>query len=174
LLGIMVRNGANCSIIPKSNTMGDKYLLIIPCSKRKAGLPGAKIPAIDLYDGPFYRIIRKVFRECGKPDNLDIMILSAKYGLITYNKTIIDYDQKMTISRAKTLSSTVRPRLKDALKGNRYAKVFINLGKLYMLALDSSKDLLDEQNVCCASGRIGERMQQLRNWITRLTNGELQ
>lgn len=154
--------------------MGDKYLLIIPCSKRKAGLPGAKIPAIDLYDGPFYRIIRKAFREHGKPDSLDIMLLSAKYGLIAHDEVITKYDQKITISRAKALSSPVRARLKDELKGNRYEKVFINLGKLYMLALDSSKDLLDEQKVCCASGRIGERMQQLRDWITRLINGELQ
>ena len=154
--------------------MRTKYLLIIPCSKRKASLARAKIPAIDLYDGPFYRIIRKLFRERGKPDNLDIMILSAKYGLITHNETIANYDQKMTISRAKALSSPVGVRLRDTLQGNRYEKVFINLGKLYMLALDSSKDLLDEQNVSCASGRIGERMQQLRNWITRLTNEELQ
>lgn len=154
--------------------MYGRYLLIISCSKRKASLPSAKVSAIDLYDGPFYRIIRKAFREHGKPDNLDIMILSAKYGLITHNEIVIDYDQKLTISRAKALSSPVRARLKDVLKGNRYEKVFINLGKLYMLALDSSKDLLDEQNVCCASGRIGERMQQLRNWITGLTNEELQ
>lgn len=154
--------------------MRDKYLLIIPCSKRKASLPKVRVPAIDLYDGPFYRIIRKTFRERGKPDNLDIMILSAKYGLITHNEIIANYDQKMTIPRAKALSSPVQARLRDTLKENRYEKVFINLGKLYMLALDGSRDLLDEYNVCCASGRIGERMQQLRNWITGLTNEELQ
>jgi len=64
--------------------MRAKYLLIIPCSKRKTAPPRVKVSAINLYDGPFYRIIRKAFRESGKPDNLDIMILSAKYGLIDY------------------------------------------------------------------------------------------
>jgi len=148
--------------------MYGRYLLIISCSKRKASLPKVRVPAIDLYDGPFYRIIRKAFREHGRPDNLDIMILSAKYGLITHNEIIANYDQKMTISRAKVLSSPVRVRLADTLKENRYEKVLINLGKLYMLALDGSRDLLDEYNVCCASGRIGERIKQLKEWLSNV------
>lgn len=171
-LGIMVRNRANCGIIPKSNAMGNKYLLIIPCSKRKAGLPGAKIPAIDLYDGPFYRIIRKAFREHGKPDSLDIMLLSAKYGFIAHDEVITKYDQKMTTSRAKELCTPVRVRLNSILKANLYQKILINLGKSYMLALDSSKDILSQHRAYYASGRIGERMHQLKNWIDHLRDEE--
>ena len=163
-------------IISLAKNMGEirRYLLILSCSKRKRRLPVTPIPAIERYDGTFFRILRKAFSEYGKPNNLDIVILSAKHGLIAYNENITYYDQKMTISRAKILSSPVRARLRDTLKESWYEKVFINLGKLYMLALDGSRDLLDEYNVYCASGRIGERMQQLRNWVTSLTNEELQ
>lgn len=161
----MVRNRANCGIIPKSNAMGDKYLLIIPCSKRKAGLPGAKIPAIDLYDGPFYRIIRKAFREHGKPDSLDIMILSAKYGLIDYERIITTYDQIMTREMAISMSDTVYKVFTNIIKRNNYKEIMINLGKKYMLALSKSHDILNVQRVRCGIGGIGERNRQLKEWL---------
>jgi len=77
-----------------------KYLLILPCSKRKK--PVSKAQALELYDGPFYRVVRKA-----KPQNLDILILSAKYGLISSNESISYYDQMMTAERAEELASEI-------------------------------------------------------------------
>ena len=145
--------------------MCDKYLLIIPCSKRKASLPKVRVPAIDLYDGPFYRIIRKTFRERGKPDNLDIMILSAKYGLIDYEKIITTYDQIMTREMAISMSDTVYEIFTNIIKRNNYKEIMINLGEKYMLALSKSHDILNVQRVRCGIGGIGERNRQLKEWL---------
>jgi hypothetical protein len=38
---------------------GKKYLLILSCSKTKKNINGA--PAIELYDGMYYRVLRKNF-----------------------------------------------------------------------------------------------------------------
>ena len=59
-----------------------KYLLIISCSDRKIQTLGC-LPAFELYDGSFYRILRKAIREGYFPNNLDILIISPKYGLLT-------------------------------------------------------------------------------------------
>ncbi len=138
-----------------------KDLLILPCSKQKRQVSEA--PAFDLYDGPFYRVVRKA-----KPQNLDILILSAKYGLINSNESISYYDQMMTAERAKELSADITTELEKILKNRYYDKIFINLGKIYMLALDEEKNLFDKYNVYWARGQIGERLHQLKEWLTTI------
>ncbi|MCP4539438.1 MAG: hypothetical protein GY832_20060 [Chloroflexi bacterium] len=49
--------------------------LILSCSQKKRLEPG---PAYLVYDGPYYRILRKH----GPPWPVDVYVLSAKYGLI--------------------------------------------------------------------------------------------
>ena len=134
------------------------YLLILSCSKRKKRISNTY--AIDLYDGPFYRMVRK-----NKPQNMDILILSAKYGLIRYNENISYYEQIMTSKRAEELGNDVYIRLEKILKNNHYDYVFINLGKTYALALEKCKEMLSRYNVYWANGQIGERLHQLKNWL---------
>ena len=55
-------------------------LLILSCSQRKAPAKG-RLPAIDRYDGPAFRVLRKYLRE-GPAEVPTVLILSAKYGLI--------------------------------------------------------------------------------------------
>ena len=50
-------------------------LLIMSCSKTKKHLEN--VPAIELYDGQAYRVMRK-----RSPENLEILIISAQYGII--------------------------------------------------------------------------------------------
>lgn len=136
----------------------DKYLLILPCSKQKKELYSAC--ALELYDGPFYRVVRK-----NQPKNLDILILSAKYGLISSDNLISYYDQIMTPKRAEELASKIMMKLERIFTNENYDEVFINLGKNYLPALDGAKKILDEHNVNWANGQIGERLHQLKNWL---------
>lgn len=135
-----------------------KYLLILPCSKQKKELYSTC--AIDLYDGPFYRVVRK-----NQPKDLDILILSAKYGLISSDNLISHYDQIMTPNRAEELANEIMVKLEIIFTNEDYNEVFINLGKKYMIALDESKNILDEHNVNWANGQIGERLHQLKTWL---------
>lgn len=150
--------------------MDNRYLLIIPCSKKKFARLEGDVAAIDLYDGPFYRIIRKTFKDEGHPKQLDILILSAKYGLIPSHENIAYYDQKMTIKRARELSDSVQKTLLYYLHNNHYKEIFINLGYSYMSALDKCNSILEYESVILAHGMIGERMQQLKKWMNKLFN----
>ena len=76
-----------------------RYLLIVACSQRKRSDPGL-LPAIERYDGVNFRVLRKARREGYWPENLDVLILSAKYGLLKPDTLIEDYDSRMTQERA--------------------------------------------------------------------------
>ena len=145
-------------------------LLIIGCSQRKIKSPG-EIPAIERYDGPTYRCLRKFRDTCGFPKNLRILILSAKYNLIFPETHIADYNQKMTLSHAASIAVDVQCDLIRCLLFYDIAyggtdQVFINLGKTYMRALDgfgwSTISTME------ASGGIGMKTQQMKAWLERL------
>ena len=151
-------------------------VLIISCSQRKIQSPG-EIPAIERYDGPTYRCLRKfsdTFRfpnNHGFPYDLRILILSAKYGLILPETEIADYDLKMTLSRAKALAVDVQCDLIRCLEFYDIAyggtdQVFINLGKTYMRTLDGFG--WGTISTMEASGGIGLKTQQMKTWLERL------
>ena len=146
--------------------MISRHLLILPCSKRKKKVEN--ISALELYDGPFYRILKNYNYH-----KIDIIIISAKYGLIKSNESISYYDQRMTKERAKDIAGETRSRLEVVLSNNKYKSIFINLGKTYMLALDDSQDMLERYNAYYVRGRIGERLHQLKSWLCLIGSEEV-
>ena len=142
-----------------------RYLLLISCSQRKRLNPDSRA-AIDVYDGPVYRTLRKMQRERAVPTNLDVFIISAKYGLIACQKPIDSYDQKMTPERANELANEVQERLKAHIRIRAYNQVFINLGKTYMLTLDGFQWGL--VSTLEASGGIGQRVSQTKAFLERI------
>ncbi|MCS7012130.1 MAG: hypothetical protein NZM05_00680 [Chloroherpetonaceae bacterium] len=140
-----------------------RRLLIISCSDRKRSSKG-KLPAWERYDGVSFRLLKKLQRENAFPKNLDVLILSAKHGLLSPETWIDDYDLKMTAARAFELAPSVSRQLDRLLRREKYADVFVNLGKAYFSALALSEEL-PKLNLTCAQGGIGSRMKQMKAWI---------
>lgn len=130
-------------------------LLLLACSERKVDTAGP-CAAIDLYDGPSYRILRKKIREGAFPDSVDVAIVSGKYGLIPSSEMISPYDQR--ISREVVDSTGSRERMREMV--SRYDEVFVNMGADYMAYF---QDMLS--GAVCASGRIGEKNSQMKAWL---------
>lgn len=140
----------------------NKKLLIISCSKRKRSSL-KKGPAIDIYDGPFFRLLRKY-----KLPNVDIFIISAKYGLIHFSNLIELYDLKMSTKIANAIKNDIMLKLKKILQENQYKEIVINLGKNYLRVID----WLEEENlknykikITFLNGKIGERLQYIKKWL---------
>jgi len=145
-----------------------RYLLILSCSKRKRPDPGL-LPAIERYDGVNFRVLRKVIRE--KPLScLDVLVISAKYGLLEADTPIEDYNEKLTKRRALELVSEVSQRLDQYLSAG-YLEVYVNLGQLYWITLSKSR-LLSKMTVLSAYGSIGLRMSQMRSWLRKVSREE--
>ena len=126
------------------------------------------LPAIDRYDGPTYRCLRKLRREGYTHPNLDTLIISAKYGVFACQQPIENYDQRMTIQTADRLRLMVQARFKGFIlaKSDGYDQVFINLGKTYMRTLDGFH--WGTISTMEASGGIGLKTQQMKAWLERL------
>lgn len=145
-----------------------RRLLILSCSRRKRPDPGL-LPALERYDGPRYRLLRKFRRE--RPDAataVDVLVLSAELGLIAWHHHIPWYDRVMTAMRAAELRSQVLASLRRALDGGTpgYTSVFISAGRTYRQALAGSENVLPPHLVpTVSSGAPGQMLAQLRAWL---------
>jgi hypothetical protein len=146
-------------------------LLILSCSAAKR-LDAHALPAIERYDGPAYRLIRKYLRECSAQRQcLDILIVSAEFGLLMGDAAIPFYDRRMDLQRA----NEVRPLLQQqaaSLLADRpvYATTCTNLGELYARAvvwddITSRCGITRFGTVTHIHGAIGQRLHQLKRWL---------
>lgn len=156
---------------PVDKRFRTRYLLIVACSQRKRPDPGP-MPAIERYDGVNFRVIAKAKREGYWPDSLDLLIVSAKYGLLRPDTLIEAYDQRMTRERAKQLQAQISAGLDDYLLGAYYDQVFVNLGKVYEITLQASSEFrMLNHRVVHAHGGIGEKMSHMKKWLRRKSKG---
>ena len=82
------------------------HRITVSCSQRKVET-SEPLPALERYDGPTYRTLRKAMHEGRIPKNLDVLIISAKYGLIGCQKSIDAYDERMTSVQARNTGMSV-------------------------------------------------------------------
>lgn len=141
---------------------GPPRLLILACSASKAAHAA---PAIELYQGPLYRILRGAWRDGAE---VAVWILSAAHGLIPGDRVLQPYDRRLTASRARHLAPQVRQVLQDDVaRQGPYAEAYIELGRDYQAALPAEAEL--RALLGCAvrygEGAIGKRGQALKAWL---------
>lgn len=142
-----------------------KRILIISCSKAKDEHP-MPMPAIDRYDGPAFRLIRETIRAGNWPNDVQLLILSPEFGLLTSDVPIPWYDREMTPMRAAALRDEVAGILDERLAGAN--EVFLGVAGTYHIMLDASAMLAELQEADCvqmANGSIGEQLAQMKEWI---------
>lgn len=162
---------------------GSRRLLILGCSSRKRHDP-TPLPAIERYDGVNYRVLARALRASKEKDvrpnglpgyrllldalGLDVLIVSAEFGLLMPVALIPDYDRRMTVARALELQISVSADLDARFAVVPYCEVFVNLGKVYMATIEGSERLGTHPHVTCAVGGIGQKMAQMKRWLNQL------
>lgn len=141
-------------------------LLVQGCSKSK-NEPGKPVPALDLYSGYFFKIIKKAKREGDFNEKIDLCILSAEHGIIDPTDEISWYDRRMDQNRAAELASDVKAELVERADG--YDRIIVNVGGSYNRALEGIESMLDVP-VCFVEGDgIGYKGSTLK----RVVHGDL-
>ena len=139
----------------------NKQLLILGCSQTKRDCNG-RLPALDRYDGPPYRVIRKFLRDHQWPSDLSIAILSAEHGLFGSLKCIEYYDERMNPSIAEKNAK----KYSDILRkwAPEHHTVHLSVGKDYLNALQPALTSSDiKQKVF--QGGIGQKMSQIKTLL---------
>lgn len=140
-------------------------ILLISCSKRKV-VTVEPLQAIDLYDGPYYRTLRKLRREGTLPNDLDVFIISAEYGVIPSCLRIKSYERKMDKQRAKELQPALSKNISDIITRANYTELFVNLGSIYYEAVRGYNLYLPKTiKITEATGEIGQRLSAMKRWI---------
>ena len=140
-------------------------LLIQSCSATKQNVE-TPVPALDLYDGYFFRIINKALRADQFRPGLDIIIISAKHGVVEPDEEIGYYDQQMDTERAKELNDEVVNTIASHVTEDGYEKVWINLGKDYLPAVDGVEDAVGVPADYIEGCGIGMKGKQLKHLIS--------
>ena len=125
-------------------------LLILSCSKRKKTGSG---PSIEIYDGNAFRSLRRYLQL---NDGLDVRIISAKYGLINQAFEIENYDEKMTLEKAKLYRKKYAREIGTLL--SCYRDVMICGGKEYRVVTGINECHYTE-------GKNGQQLHQLKEWL---------
>ena len=140
--------------------------LLMACSKAKSPKSNL-LPAIERYDGPHFRVLRRFLYEVPSDrDDLEILILSAKYGLISGDRLVPNYDRIMTAARAEELHPQVLDSLKKQIVENRWTEIFVLMSAAYHEAIRGFEaDLPSKTKVIHAEGAPGIKARQLRSWL---------
>jgi hypothetical protein len=139
-------------------------LVILGCGERKK-LTSRLLPAIDRYDGPVFRVLRKHMRE--EPQNsADTCILSARFGLIRGTLPIPRYDFSLERADRRSLLSRVDRQLKRILDSIQPDRLFVSVGQSYwpLLAEAIAREVAPAK-LAIATGGIGGRASQLAHWL---------
>jgi hypothetical protein len=139
-------------------------LLLLSCSQRKKFSEGL-LPAIDRYDGPAYRVLRRYLNQNLTP-SVDVIILSAKYGLISADDYLPYYDHRLTKGQVHELRHQVITKLETILNSKPYTNLLICLGKDYLELIHNYEAIIpDGLSVQVATGGIGKKLSILYDWL---------
>lgn len=148
-----------------------RRLLILACSARKR-VDAELLPAIERYDGICYRVLRRWLRNApvAVRSSVDILIMSAEFGLICKNTPVPYYDRKMNLQRALELAPRSVQILRECCTAADYSEIFLAMGSVYLKGVSPIEQWLPPQvRLCCTSGGIGRQAAQLRAWLNSLT-----
>jgi len=137
-------------------------LLLLSCSESKRLHPVEPVPAIERYTGVFFTVLKKWQREHPGVSGPVLLIISARFGLLTSDTRIPYYEQRMNPARCATLATKVQSELQKRLMVKQYKRIFVNVGLDYRRVLDGFNGL---SGATWATGPIGVRAGQLKAWL---------
>lgn len=150
---------------------GIKLLIIGPAYRRKTN--PEPLPALERYDGIFYRIVKKYLPK----ENLEIMIISDELQLINDSKKI-PYNQPKDSQWGRTkishysVSSIEKNYnenskfLKNFLLENNIEEVFICAGRVHRKVLPDLED--SNITVILPKGGLGSTARLLKQWLQKI------
>lgn len=144
--------------------------LVLNCSKSKKPT-NSKVHAIDLYDGPAFRVLRLFLHNAqAYLLDIDIYILSAKHGLIFRDTFISNYDEHITPEKADQINAQVLEQLSAIFKKG-YSEIFALISKDYLRAIQGYEEfLISNSKWSISTVSEGKRLRVLKSWLYNSDN----
>lgn len=160
---VLLQNPACLTIL--ANSPESSALLLIACSATKDSRDN-DLPAILRYQGISYVPLKALLLANRWPTKVDIMILSAKYGLLQPLDHIPFYDERLTAENAAEKKKLLNSQV-NSLELARYTTCMLNLPRGYTDVAGPLESQL--QNNGCEIlkkiARASDRNDAMINWL---------
>jgi len=150
-----------------------KKLIIVSASSSRKRESKEPIPAIERYNGIYFRTLRKYLRE-GKLRNTDILINSKKFGLIRSNKKIPYYEPSPgnwgSLGLNKETVDRIRKKNLHKLKKlvNAYSEIYVNVGREYMKLIEGFENFTSCKIIYATGRGLGPKALHMKEWINKI------
>ena len=145
--------------------------IIVAASQRRKQDPKNPIPAIDRFNGVYFRILRKYLRE-GKLPNTDILIVSQDFGLLKAQDKIPYREPAETLSLDKETTERLRKSNLESLENifgaREYTEVYVNVGKVFSKLIEGFQSLTTAKIIYAAGPGLGPKAQHMKEYILAL------
>jgi len=144
-------------------------LLILGPSYRRNTSP-EPLPAVERYDGLFYRIVRRNMDKVKKKD-IDIIIITEDLELVT-PETKLPYKPPVG-NKWRTIPPTakdpekiekLRNQILEIVKSKKYDEIFIALNKYYQALLPDLTPYA--KKIIADSKGLGSKAKTLKQWLS--------
>lgn len=141
-------------------------LILLSASRRRSNNPKT-IPAIERYQGVYFRVLKKYLRE-GRLRNTDILIVSEKFGVlrpedkVPYHKPFEGKLGKEEVQKARQANLT---KLAEIFSKKRYSEIFVVCGREFQKLIEGFQNLTNTKVVFCEGAGLGPKAQNLKEWI---------
>ena len=120
---------------------------------------------MERYDGYFFRIIKKAIGEGALRNDIEIVILSAEFGLLDLDDEIPLYNRQMTSKRAGELRDDVMSSLVSRVRRGEYDTLVVNMAKEYEKAIEGVDSQLKIEINRIRGGGIGAKGRKFKHLI---------
>ena len=144
-----------------------RLLILGPSFKRKrdAGL----LPALERYDGIFFRIAR---RYLSNVKDVDVLVMADDLTLVDGNTPLAYHAPKGNMWSKQEFSVEIIEKAKaknevflyNKLKNRTYSEVFLAMGKQYANALPNLEQI-NVKVIFPTHGGLGPKAQALKRWL---------
>ena len=147
--------------------------MLVSSSSRILKEPKEPIPAITRFAGTSIRTLKK---HAFKLKNVDVLLLSPRYGLISPKKKIpyhelignnwnrIDFVNNMDFEREKNIA-----QLQKVLSRKSYDEIYVNVGQEMMQLIKGFEDTIPKNiKIVFSRGKgIGPKTAHMKEWIEK-------
>jgi hypothetical protein len=151
-----------------------RKLMIVSSSSRMLKEPKEPISAKERFDGILMRITRNYISRLR---NVDVLILSPTYGLITPEKKIPYHEpigggwkwNRVQLSKDKVEAARKSNliTIRDLVSKRKYDEIYVNVGKAMFQLIEGFEGIVPKTTkITCAQGRgIGPKVAHMKNWM---------
>jgi cytoplasmic iron level regulating protein YaaA (DUF328/UPF0246 family) len=146
-----------------------RRLVIVSASQRRVLDPNP-IPAIERFDGVYFRILRKYLRE-GKMKDVSILVVSDRYGILEANDLVPFHpasDKTKEVTQDMWASNLAK--LKETFKKTSYSEIYVVCGQKFQAFIKGFEDFTNVPVTYCYGRGLGPKARSLKDWIFAHSN----